>query len=76
MTIQPQPELRVDPPVEREVEIPESLEKAQKCRQQMESCGIELAEDCLLSDKEDREWGAIVDEFDKLLRAAEERANG
>lgn len=70
-----QPERRIDPPVEREVELPESLLKAQACQRQMESLGIELAEANLLTRKEDEKWEALVDEFDPLLLAAEERAS-
>jgi hypothetical protein len=73
---QPQPELPIDPPAEREVELPECLLKAQKCQRQMESLGIELAEANLLTREEDEKWEALVDEFDPLLQAAEERANG
>ena len=68
------PELPVDPPVEREVELPESLEKAQRLQRQMESAGIELAEDGLLTDDEDGKWSSLVDQFDPLLAAAEEAA--
>jgi hypothetical protein len=68
-----QPELPIDPPTERDFEPPESLAKAQKCRRQMESVGIELAEDNLLTAEEDKLWECSLAVFDKLLCAAEER---
>lgn len=64
-----------DPPPEPgEVELPESLAKAQKVRRAMEAVGIELAEDNLLNDDQDEEWGHGLDRYDRLLTAAEERA--